>query len=242
MLVVAAALVCGAGLVLLIPKAVDRAEDEGPKALAVNATGPGNLARLCAQRGVKLLHVSTDYVFDGEAARPYREDDPPNPVSLYGRSKLEGERAVQAAGAHAVIMRTQALFGVGGRNFVEAIAGRLERGGGALRVVNDQFTCPTYVGHLADAMLALMASGRAGVVHVSASGSCSWYEFACAIAAALAPGREAVQPVPAAEYPVKARRPPCAVLDKTRYRTWTGRCMPTWQEGLAAYLAETGRA
>jgi len=215
---------------------VDGAEGHRDAAFAVNAEGAGRAARWCAAAKVPFLHVSTDYVFDGTRTTPYHEDDSVNPTDVYGESKLAGEQAVAIAGGHYVIARTQALFGKHGRNFVEAIRGRLLKNE-PLRVVNDQTTCPTYTRHLADGILRLMKSGRRGIVHVSASGSCTWYELACAIAARVKPGAT-IQPVPTTEFPRPARRPAYSVLDKSRYEAWTGNKMPAWQDGLTEYLKE----
>jgi dTDP-4-dehydrorhamnose reductase len=130
---------------------------------------------------------------------------------------------------------------LGGRNFVKAIAGQLEKTGGPLRVVKDQVSCPTYTGHLADALVDLMGREQRGIVHVSSSGHCTWHAFACAIAGKVKPGADVV-PVTSAECPRPAARPSYSVLDKSRYESWTGKGMPTWQEGLEAYLEEAGRA
>lgn len=216
---------------------VDGAETREAAAFAVNAGGAGRVAALCAKRNVPLIHISTDYVFDGTASVPYREDDRPNPLNAYGRSKLAGEEAVRKAGGRWMIVRTQSLFGLNGRSFVKAILDKLAGSDEPLRVVNDQSSSPTYTGHLAEAILRLMGTGRQGIVHVASTGGCTWYEFACAIAARAKPGAK-VNPVSAREYARPARRPAYAVLDTGRYAEWTGRRMPSWQEGLDAYLAE----
>lgn len=216
---------------------VDAAESHRDLAFAVNADGAGRVARWCAAKEIPLFHISTDYVFDGRLGRPLREDDPVSPLSVYGESKLAGERAVQEAGGNCIIARTQALFGLHGKSFIRAIAARLSQAREPLRVVNDQTVCPTYTVHLADGILRLLKTDRRGIVHVSASGSCTWYEFACAIAARVKPGA-VITPVTAAEYPTPARRPAYSVLDKSRYESWTGQRMPMWQEGMAEYLRE----
>jgi dTDP-4-dehydrorhamnose reductase len=218
---------------------VDLAETEREAAHAVNGNAPGHMAKLCALNGARLLHISTDYVFDGSARRPYQEDDAPNPVNYYGVTKLEGERAVQSGGAPYIIVRTQSLFGVNGRNFIQAILRRLDAGE-ILRVVNDQTSCPTYVPHLAEALRRLLRQPHTGVVNVSATGSCTWFDFACAIAERVG-ARNEIRPVPAAEYKTPARRPPFSVLDNGRFTEWTGYQMPDWKAGLQAYLKEIGR-
>ena len=217
--------------------AVDRAETERDLADAVNAAGPGHLAAACAGRGVPLLHLSTDYVFDGEADRPYREDDPPRPLNAYGEGKLEGERRVAAAGGEALIVRVQSLFGLHGEHFIGKIRRRLESTAEPVRVVDDQVTAPTYTGHLAPGLVRLAASGRTGVVHVAASGACTWYAFARALAETLGM-EDRVMPVPTRAFPTPARRPARSLLDTSRFRAWTGTDLPAWQEGLRAYLEE----
>jgi dTDP-4-dehydrorhamnose reductase len=214
---------------------VDGAESDRETAFAVNAAGAGRLARVAAARDVRLLHVSTDYVFDGALRRPYREDDMPGPINVYGESKLAGEAEVAAAGGRSLIVRTQSLYGPGGRHFVGAIRGLLQKGDQPLRVVNDQTTCPTYTGHLAAAILRLLAVETQGIVHVSASGECTWHAFARAIAEQLRPGA-VVDPVSSDAFPRPARRPAYGVLDKGRYEEWTGVEMPSWEDGLAAFL------
>jgi dTDP-4-dehydrorhamnose reductase len=218
---------------------VDGAESEREAALAVNRDGARHLAQWCKARAVPLLHVSTDYVFDGSASSPYREEDAVSPLNAYGESKLAGEDAVREICNDALIVRTQSLFGTHGHNFVKTITRKLKENAGPLRVVDDQVSCPTYTAHLADAILRLLKCGKQGLVHVSASGECSWYAFARAIADHLKPGAS-VLPVGSSEYPRPARRPAYSVLDKSRYTSWTGHEMPSWQEGLRAHLAEEG--
>ena len=216
---------------------VDDAEIHREQAYAVNAEGAGNVARICSTRNIGLIHISTDYVFDGGKGSAYSEDDRVNPLNIYGASKLAGEELVRGAGGRSLIVRTQSLFGVRGPNFVRTIAQRLKRSDEPLRVVNDQFTSPTYTRHLAEAIVRLLQSEREGIVNVVASGHCSWFEFAKAIAARVKAGAE-INPVGTAEYPRPAPRPAYSVLDTNRYRDWTGSALPTWQEGLEEYMAE----
>jgi len=213
---------------------VDGAESNRETAFAVNCDGARRVAELSAARGVPLLHLSTDYVFDGASAEPYREDDPVCPINVYGESKLAGEQAVRAATPDHVIVRTQSLYGVHGRNFVRTVRERLEDGQ-ALEVVDDQTSCPTHTMALARAIVALLRLQHRGMVNVSAEGACTWHQFACEIAARVRPGAE-VKPVASADFPRPARRPAYSVLDKHRYAEWTGKRMPMWQEGLDAYL------
>lgn len=214
---------------------VDGAESAAGLANAVNSDGAKRLARLCRSRNIPILQVSTDYVFDGAGNTPYVETDAPNPLNVYGLSKLMGEQVVESSGAEYLIVRTQSLFGRNGRNFVKSFLARVDKGGGPVDVVVDQVSCPTWTVHLAEAILRLLQLGKRGIVHVSASGECSWYAFARAIVARVRPGTEVCQ-VSSAAYPRPARRPAYSTLDKTRYEEWTGQKMPEWGEGLKAYL------
>jgi dTDP-4-dehydrorhamnose reductase len=215
---------------------VDGAESHRDDAFAVNGDGTRRVAAWCVMNGVSLLHVSTDYVFDGTGKVPYTENCPVSPVSSYGQSKLAGEVAVQSICQRFVIVRTQSLFGVHGKSFVRSIMERLAAGG-SLKVVTDQVSCPTYTVHLADAILHLLKRNQQGIVHVSAEGSCSWYEFACAIVERVKPGTE-VQQTTSAEYKSPALRPAYSVLDKSHYESITGHKMQKWQAGLDQYLKE----
>jgi dTDP-4-dehydrorhamnose reductase len=216
---------------------VDDAETQRDQAYAVNAEGAGNVARVCSARNIGLIQIGTDYVFNGRKGSPYSEEDPVDPLNIYGASKLAGEELVRGAGGRSLIVRTQSLFGARGANFVRTIARRLGGSDEPLRVVNDQFSSPTYTRHLAGAIVRLLQSGREGVVNVVASGHCSWFEFAQAIAARVKPGA-AIEPVSSAAYPRPAIRPAYSVLDMNRYREWIGSALPPWQKGLEEYLAE----
>lgn len=218
---------------------VDDAERERQAAFAVNAEGALSVARVCARRGTRLLHVSTDYVFDGRKGRPYVETDSPDPLSVYGASKLAGEKAVRAEGGRFLIVRTQSLFGKHGPNFVRAIVEKIHKGATPLRVVNDQVSSPTYTRHLAEALVRLIRLDKQGVVHVSAAGSCSWFDFARAIVARVCPSVEVV-PITSHELGRPAPRPAYSVLDNSLYNSWTGAPLPSWQEGLVAYMKEEG--
>ncbi|RMH15910.1 MAG: dTDP-4-dehydrorhamnose reductase, partial [Gemmatimonadetes bacterium] len=200
--------------------AVDRAEDEPERAAAVNVEGARHVAVAAAHRGAALLHVSTDYVFDGRARRPYRPSDPPAPLGVYGRTKAEGEAAVRDAvregGGRALIVRTGWLYGPGGRNFVDTVLARA-RAGETLRVVDDQRGGPTWTRSLGPALLELVrraapAPGEATVLHLADRGEASWYELACA-ALTLAGVDAAVEPVGSDTWAAPAPRPAYAVLD-----------------------------
>ena len=216
---------------------VDDAEKERPAAFAINATGAGNVARACAARGLRLIHISTDYVFDGRKGSPCTEDDPVAPLNYYGETKLAGEREVQAAGGTWTIVRTQSLYGLRGRNFIKAILNQIHQGKTELRVVNDQVSSPTYTRHLADALLRLCATPCSGLVNVASRGGCSWFAFAEAIVRHTG-ARVQVLPRSTAELNYPALRPAYSVLDTARYTRLTNHLLPTWQEGLAAYLNE----
>jgi len=214
--------------------AVDECEKHEEAAVAVNATAVGHLARAVNRTGSTLIHVSTDYVFDGTASRPYREDDPVSPTSAYGRTKLLGEGEARTADRH-LIVRTAWLYGLGGRHFVGAIQRQIETGNRHLRVVADQIGSPTFADDLAAAILDLMAADSTGVVHAVNTGSTSWHGFAAEIVRLLGADVEVV-PVSTEEFPRPARRPAYSVLDTTRLGRLIGRTMPSWQDALARYL------
>jgi dTDP-4-dehydrorhamnose reductase len=212
---------------------VDGAEDHEEQATAINGEGAGNLAREAADAGVRLVHVSSDYVFDGQGRAPYVESDPVRPLSAYGRSKLAGEQTVAAAGGDHVIARSSWLFGAGGKNFVETML-RVGAERDEVKVVNDQIGCPTYTGHLATALLDLAASDTQGIHHAAAGGGCSWHGFAVEIFEQA--GLDVtVMPWTTAELNRPAPRPAYSVLATARE---DGVRLPEWREGLAAYLAE----
>lgn len=232
--------------------AVDKAEDEPDLAMAVNAKAPGVIARWAAARGVPLIHFSTDYVFNGAGERPWREDDEPQPLSVYGASKLAGEKAIRAAGGCFLIMRTSWVYAAQGNNFPRTIA-RLAGERKELRIVADQIGAPTSAGLLADAVAGIVEGGLEklrdrcfqvnGVVHFAASGETSWHGFACAITDGLrARGRvlavERLIPIPSEGYPTRALRPHNSRLDLARWRTVLNETPPPWQEVLTPVLDE----
>lgn len=214
--------------------AVDDCEADEATATEVNGTAVGHLARACNAVRATLVHVSTDYVFDGEGGRPYLETDPVAPVSAYGRSKLVGEqRAAEAA--HHLIVRTAWLYGHGGRNFVEAIRRQIDGGVPALRVVADQTGSPTFCDDLSAALLELIAADARGIVHAVNSGTTTWHGFASEIARQLDADVDVVA-VATSEFPRPARRPSYSALDTSRLATLIGRRLPPWQDGLRRYL------
>lgn len=219
--------------------AVDLAEARFAEALLVNAAGPAHLARAARACGARLVHVSTDYVFDGAATRPYGEDDPPRPLCLYGVSKLAGEQAVAASGDEHLVVRTSAVLGVGasrakGGSFVERILARA-RAGQPLRVVADQVFSPTYAPDLADALVALAQRGARGLLHVTNSGTCSWHELALA-ALELAGVDAPVTPIRSAELLAPARRPAYSVLSAERLAALGLAPLRPWRAALQELL------
>jgi len=218
---------------------VDQAEAEADRALAVNALGPRWLAVAAREAGALLVHYSTDYVFDGASGRPYREEDCPRPLSVYGVSKLTGEQMVAAAAEHLVI-RTSGLLGRGGSeqkggSFADRILARA-RSGQPLRVVTDQTFAPTCAPDLAAASLALVRAGGRGIVHVANSGSCSWHGLAEAVLA-LAGVDAPVEAIASADLVLPARRPAYSVLDTARYHGLGLPPLRPWREALADCLA-----
>jgi dTDP-4-dehydrorhamnose reductase len=218
---------------------VDAAESESEEAFAVNAAAVLNLALAAKRGGALLVHVSSDYVFDGTQSRPYLEDDAPRPINAYGRSKRAGETMVEAVGAPALLVRTSGVFGPGGSrakggSFVDRILERA-RTGAALRVVDDQRFAPTYAPDLAGAIVALIASGATGTVHVANEGACSWYELALA-ALELSEVRARVDRISSAELAAPARRPAYSVLSTARYTERTGAPLRPWRGALAEML------
>jgi dTDP-4-dehydrorhamnose reductase len=201
---------------------VDGAEEHEDEALRINRDGARNVAETAGA----VLYISTDYVFDGTKREPYVESDPVNPQSAYGRTKLAGERVTAEANPRHYIVRTSWLFGPGGKNFVEKMLGL----GPEVRVVDDQVGSPTFTGHLADALARLARTEDYGVHPPTASGSCSWFEFAREIFARAGSDTRA-EPCTTADFPRPAPRPAYSVLGSER-----GDRLPTWQEGLDAYL------
>jgi dTDP-4-dehydrorhamnose reductase len=220
--------------------AVDQAEREEPLATLINATAVGVLAQTAREIGALLVHYSTDYVFDGVQRTPYDEASPTNPLNVYGASKLEGERAIAASGARALTLRTSWVYGLRGANFLMTIR-RLAAERDVLRIVDDQTGVPNWTRSLAGATAALMARGRAavaeraGLYHLCASGSTTWYGFARAIVGDAS--KPDVVPISTAEYPLPARRPAYAVLASKRLRDAFGVALPDWRDALAACLA-----
>ena len=211
---------------------VDGAETAEAEATRINGDGAGHLAAAAAEVGAHIVHVSTDYVFAGDAASPYPENAPTGPIGAYGRSKLAGELAVaEAAPTSHAIVRTAWVFGPHGKNFVDTML-KLASTRDELKVVDDQLGCPTYTGHLAPALIAIAAARTQGVLHVAGAGSCTWWELACA-----AFERSGLHPTvhrgTTADFGAPAPRPAYSVLGSTRS---DAPVLPAWQDGLAAHL------
>jgi dTDP-4-dehydrorhamnose reductase len=222
---------------------VDVCEDEPERSFAVNALAAGNLARACAARGCVLVHVSTDYVFGGGKRTPHVETDLPDPINVYGVSKLAGEHLVHIACPKHFVVRTCGLYGVAGAsgkggNFAELMI-RLAKEGKPIKVVDDQVLTPTYTRDLAQAIGELIHTEAYGLYHVTSAGQCSWYEYAAAIFRVLGLSPD-FQPTTSASFPTRAARPPYSVLDNAALRKALGHDLRPWQEALRAYLAEKG--
>ena len=222
--------------------AVDLAEAERDAAFRANAEAPRVLAEACARRGARLVHYSTDYVFDGRGTRPYREDDPTAPLGVYGESKLAGEDAIRVSGTDHAILRTAWVYAPRGRNFLLTML-RLGAQRERLRVVADQVGTPTCAALIADATAQVIAhpSRASGTWHLTAGGQTSWHGFAEAILAGavergLLPHAPEVEAISTADYPTPAARPAYSVLDTTRLQRDFGIVLPDWREGLARAL------
>lgn len=227
--------------------AVDRAESEPDAALAINAVAPGILAEEAKRAGALLVHYSTDYVFDGTKDAPYAEEDPPNPLNAYGRSKLAGEDSIRAVSVPHLILRTSWVYAARGRNFFMTIL-RLLREKGALRIVSDQIGAPTSAGALADATAELLRrhdpsalGNMSGTYHATAGGSTSWYGFATEIAGleqASLSQMPPILPIPSSEYPLPAPRPKNSRLSNEKLLLRFGVKLPPWEACLAACHAQ----
>ncbi len=215
--------------------AVDLCESEQERAYRINALGPKNLAMAAARTGAKLVHVSTDYVFDGRAEVPYTEDFPINPISAYGRTKQAGDEFVQEYCGKAFILRTAWVYGEG-KNFVKTML-RLADQNNKVRVVSDQFGTPTSALELARVIIFLMETDSYGIYHATCEGSTSWYEFAATIFKEAGKAVE-VEPISTSEYPSPTQRPMYSVLDNKALRERHGYYMKDWKEAFQEYMKE----
>ena len=223
---------------------VERAEEDEATADLLNRLAPANLAAAAAATGATLIHISTDYVFDGTAHLPYAEQAPTAPLGVYGRTKLAGEQAVEASGCSHLILRTAWLYSAFGNNFLKTML-RLTAERESLSVVFDQIGTPTYAGDLALAIFSVIEGGRLrgneGIYHFSDEGACSWYDFAVEIAAAAGHDKCRIEPCHTAEYPSKAPRPAYSVLDKSKFKTTFAIEIPHWRESML-YCLKTMQA
>lgn len=221
--------------------AVDAAEEDEERAFAVNADGPRVLAAACSSRRVPLVHVSTDYVFPGDADRPYEPDDALGPNTAYGRTKAAGEDAVLGSGARAWTVRTAWVYGAGGRNFVDTMV-RLEKERDTVSVVDDQRGTPTWSGDLARGLLELAGNVAVKdgpprrILHCTAGGEATWYELARAVFEALGADPDRVRPCTSEEFPRPAPRPAYSVLSDASWRDAGLTPLRPWREALSAYL------
>jgi len=216
---------------------VDGCEVDPARARLVNAEGAENVASVAEGAGCRLIHLSTDFVFDGRAGRPYTEDDQPHPLSEYGRSKLQGEQRIAAAIRDHLIIRTAWLYGAGRANFVEAIRKRAAEEK-LLKVVTDQVGSPTYVEDLAEAILFLIESDHRGVVHFANAGACSRHELAAAVLRFLRLASVRLEPILTDEAGRLAVRPAYSALSTALYTRLTGRTPRPWASALQAYLGD----
>ena len=216
--------------------AVDAAEDNEELCRKVNACGTAYIAETCKELDIKMLYISTDYVFDGQGTRPWEPEDERNPQSVYGRTKYEGELAVQQTLEKYFIVRIAWVFGVNGKNFVKTML-RLAEDHDTLRVVDDQFGSPTYTFDLAKLLVDMIQTDKYGVYHATNEGSCSWYEFACAIFE-TAGVKMNVLPVSTAEYGAKAKRPANSRMSKEKLTANGFTKLPDWKDALMRYIKE----
>jgi len=212
--------------------AVDKAETERDTAMKVNSAGPANLAAACKEFNAKLIHISTDYVFNGKADSPYSPDDATDPVNFYGSTKLSGEQKALAANKDIIIIRTAWVYSSFGNNFVKTMI-RLMKEKQGISVVADQHGTPTYAADLAAAIMQIISSGRfePGIYHYSDRGPTTWFAFAQEIASKLGTTCE-VKPITTAEYPTPAARPAYSVLDTTKIVSVFGVAVPGWKNSL----------
>ncbi len=230
--------------------AVDKAESEADLSMRVNGVAPQILAEEAKQLDALLVHYSTDYVFDGNNTTPYREDTPPNPQSVYGKTKLAGELAIQSAGCRHLILRTSWVYGIHGGNFIKTVL-RLAKERDELRIVADQFGAPTWARLLADATLQILGNPQiitrdthlSGIYHLTAGGHTNWHQYAEEILR-LARQHDTqlrnktinIHPISTEEYPLPAKRPKNSILSTEKIRQTFGLSLPEWQDDLATCL------
>lgn len=211
---------------------VDKAEADHSSCYSVNSDALTVIGKLASAYGVKVIHISTDYVFNGQGYKPYNESDKADPISVYGLTKRNGEKALLAFCDDAIIVRTSWLYSSTGKNFVKTMLS-IAKAATQIRVVSDQIGSPTYAGDLADAIVSILNAKKwvPGIFHFSNEGVCSWYDFAKAIFRLAGVERDVV-PVTTDEYPTAARRPHYSVLDKSKIKKIYGLVIPHWEESL----------
>jgi dTDP-4-dehydrorhamnose reductase len=214
---------------------VEGCEVNPTKAYHVNTEGAYHVALACQQLQIRLIHISTDYVFDGKSPFPYTEEVSPGPLNIYGWSKLAGELAVRAALPDAMIVRTAWLYGWHGKNFVKTMM-TLGQQKNELTVVDDQIGCPTFTHDLCHALSALIVDGKPGIYHAVGEGRCSWYEFACTIFKLTNMNHVHVRPIKTVDLNLRAVRPAFSVLDCTKLAEATNFIMSPWEQALQQYL------
>ena len=216
---------------------VDGCEREPDKALRINAGGTSNVAAAASKLSIPLIYISTDFIFDGAKKTPYTEDDPPSPLSVYAKSKLEGEKAVSALDKY-MILRTSWLFGVNGRNFVDIVLNKAKEEK-EMQVVNDQIGSPTYAKDLTVAIEKLLSiKASQGVFHVSNKGAVSWFDYAREILRVADVANVSVVPIKASRLGRPAARPAFSALDNSKFEKKTGFKMRPWEEALEEYISE----
>jgi dTDP-4-dehydrorhamnose reductase len=216
--------------------AVDKAESEPVKAFAVNGYAVGTLATVCREKNIGFIHISTDYVFDGTATTPYKENDPVHPIGVYGASKLKGEELALQNNPASIIIRTSWVYSSFGNNFVKTML-RLMKERSSINVVDDQLGCPTYAADLAAAVMQIIAgeTQTPGIYNFSNSGIINWFQFASAIKE-LSGSSCIVHPIPSSQYPTPAKRPAYSVLDTEKIQTVFGVTVPAWKQSLERCL------
>lgn len=225
---------------------VEKCEADPAQAFAINGIGARNLAQVTQEMGASLMHISTDYVFDGRKNAPYSEDDGPNPLNVYGNTKLSGELFVRSINPRHFIVRTSAIYGEnpcrakGGLNFVELML-KLSTERKELRVVDDEFVTPTPTVQIAQQLVRLSQSADYGLYHATAEGSCSWFEFAAAIFA-ITNTKIRLEPARPGEFPVKVARPKYSVLENKALKSRSLNVFTHWKEGLENYLARRAQS
>jgi dTDP-4-dehydrorhamnose reductase len=217
--------------------AVDAAEDNEDLCRRVNADGTRNIALVCRDLDIKMVYISTDYVFDGQGTRPWEPDDARDPLNVYGVTKCEGEMAVEELVKKFFIVRIAWVFGVNGKNFIKTML-RLGQERGAVSVVDDQIGSPTYTYDLARLLVDMTESEHYGRYHATNEGLCSWYEFACEIFKQAGMTDVKVTPVDSSQFPAKAKRPMNSRMDKSKLAANGFTPLPAWQDALSRYLKE----